>query len=336
MAVVEGWLWRGAGLVLLYGFLATFAAAGARSDAAATGSGASPMALLQRMSAALSTLEYEGTLVYLHGQHLATLRIAHDVDGDVSRESLLALNGPIRAVTRSEQGVTCVMPDAHPILIERKGPAAGELLRPGVFDPVAINAHYLVHPLGSSRVAGRETDVVGVIPRDNLRYGYRFYIDRLTGLPLKTDLMNADAEPIEQVMFTEIAVEPDSARAFAAASAAPSLDRLPPPTAVSAPVLADSRWWFDEVPPGFALVMYEGPGNDALGDAAGHFLFSDGLASVSVYVEPGGQPGLSGTTHMGAIHAIGGRVADHQVTVVGEVPPQTVEAMLRGVRFVSR
>jgi len=72
--------------------------------------------------------------------------------------------------------------------------------------------------------------------------------------------------------------------------------------------------------------------HDTGGQLAEHFVLSDGLASVSVYVESDPQGGLEGDTRIGAIHAAGRRVAGHQVTVVGEVPLQTVEAVLAGIR----
>jgi len=65
-------------------------------------------------------------------------------------------------------------------------------------------------------------------------------------------------------------------------------------------------------------------------------VLSDGLASVSVYVEAGNpREGLEGGTHIGAVHAVGKRVSGHQITVVGEVPPETVETVLAGIRHVS-
>ena len=88
-------------------------------------------------------------------------------------------------------------------------------------------------------------------------------------------------------------------------------------------------------PPGFSLVVH----NDwraTGGQPVDHFMLSDGLASVSIYVEAGDpREGLEGGTHIGAVHAVGKRVAGHQITVVGEVPPETVETVLAGIRHAS-
>jgi sigma-E factor negative regulatory protein RseB len=280
--------------------------------------------VLERMADAMRRVEYEGTLVYLHGHHLTTLRIAHRIDGGESRESLLALNGPIRAVARNQRGLTCVLPDASPISV-KPVPGDGGVLRRAPPDPTRLAPYYLIHPLGQSRVAGRDTDVIGIIPRDNLRYGYRFYVDQATGLPLKTDLMDQAATPIEQVMFTELTVV-DPALTPAAETAVPD-------TTNAAPALVsegdrsdadrDARWGFSRLPPGFRVVAHEN------GDAAAeHLMVSDGLASVSVYVEADTGPGLRGATRMGAVHASGRLVDGHQVTAVGEVPAATLDAIL--------
>ncbi|WP_165742245.1 MucB/RseB C-terminal domain-containing protein [Candidatus Thiosymbion oneisti] len=152
-------------------------------------------------------------------------------------------------------------------------------------------------------------------------------LDRESGLPLKSDLMGQQTDPIEQVMFTSLDLLPSQGTA-STAGPVPQQRRYGP----EPPVPGLLPWRFDALPPGFSLVMH----NDwraADGQPVDHFVLSDGLASVSVYVEAGNpQAGLEGGTHIGAVHAVGKRVSDHQVTVVGEVPPETVEAVLAGLR----
>ncbi len=298
--------------------------AGLAFGVAASSPPTSAIEQLQRMAAAVNELSFEGTLVYLHQNRLETLYIYHTVEGDRAHERLVSMTGPVRSVTREEDEVTCILPNSHPISVKR-GTVAHDLLRSRAMNLEVLDGHYRLHSLGVARVAGRQTDVVGIIPNDTLRYGYRFYLDRETGLPLKTDLMGSDSEPIEQVMFTTVKLNSRPVPIEPAASAAPPA------------VVADSSsspWRFDDLPTGFDLMMYQVA--DADGDTeVEHFLLSDGLASVSVYVEPDDGDGLDGTTHIGAIHAIGGQVAGHRVTVVGEVPAATVETVLAGIRHTG-
>jgi sigma-E factor negative regulatory protein RseB len=292
----------------------------------AVGSEGTPGEQLARMSDALRSLSYEGTLVYLHENKLETLRIVHRVEDGQVHEQLVSLNGPVRTLTREKGKVTCELSDSHPISVP--GHAVGkDVLYARTIDPGALADNYLVHPLGTARVAGRQTDVVGIIPRDGLRYGYRFYLDRVSGLPLKSDLMGQQTDPIEQIMFTSLDLLPSG---DLVSTVAKPVQEPPPPGAVS--VVPDSSpWQFAALPPGFTLVMRDN-WRDAAGEPVEHFVLSDGLASVSVYVESDPEEGLEGGTRIGAVHAAGSRVSDHQVTVVGEVPSATVDAVLAGIR----
>jgi sigma-E factor negative regulatory protein RseB len=282
---------------------------------------------LKRMSAAVRTLSYEGTLVYLHDNRVETLRIVHRIENGHVHEQIASLNGPLRTMTREQDEVTCELSKSHPFSVRRHG-SAMELLAAKALDPNVLAAHYVMHPLGVARVAGRQTDVVGVIPRDELRYGYRFYLDAESGLPLKSDLMGQTSEPIEQVMFTVLNLLPTADSPTAKTGGA---DRSEAPPAEAA-IVEDDTWRFADLPSGFDVMMHD-HWEDGSGRPVQHFVLSDGLASVSVYVENGDQDGLEGATRIGAIHAAGGHIAGHQVTIVGEVPAATVDAVLASVRY---
>ena len=278
--------------------------------------------LLERMATALRTLNYEGTLVYLHDNRLETLNLLHRVEQGQIQERLISLTGPLRAVTQAHDRIMCVLPDGHPISIERQG--GGRILDAGGIEPALLTEHYRIQHAGTARVAGRETEVIGIVPRDHLRYGYRFHIDRETALPLKSDLIDQHEDPLEQLMFTTFSFQP-------ADGVAP--EATPEQSARNVPAtqaLVSSRWRFDNPPPGFQLVMHrEMPQAD--GAATEHFLFTDRLSAYSIYVESGTQEGLDGPTHIGAVHAIGRQVDGYQVTVVGEGPAATVQAAIAGV-----
>lgn len=295
----------------------------------------SPAAHLARMAVAVDDLSYEGTLVYLADNRLETLHIVHRVSGGEVEERLVSLSGPVRTVTRQRGEVTCVLSADDPISVKRK-PGAPDLLRTRAIDPATLAANYFLHPLGETRVAGRDTDVVGVIPRDDYRYGYRFYLDRQTGLPLKSDLMGSDGDPIEQIMFATVQVEP-AAASLAAVPAAPAVapretagGGSPEGRASSSAVPPPSAWRFAALPPGFAVRMHDS-WPDVPDGTVEHFLVTDHLASMSVFVEGSLHGGLLGPTRIGAVHAVGGRVAGYQVTVVGQVPAETVSSVLAGL-----
>jgi len=300
-----------------------------QATAAEPSSGLGSVKQLTQMAAELRSLSYEGTLVYLHGNQLESLRIVHRVEDGQIREHLVALNGPIRTLTRGKGGVTCQLSASHSVSVPGHG-LGKDVFPAGMPDLRTLRDHYGVHPLGGARgggevcrsggchTAGPSAVRLPILP-----------VDWESGLPLKSDLMGQWADPIEQVMFTSLNLLP-SQGSTPAAGPVPRQRRYAP----EPPVPGLLPWRFDALPPGFGLVMH----NDwraAGGQPVDHFVPSDGLASVFVYVEADNpQGGLEGGTYIGAVHATGKRVSDHQVTVVGEVPSETVETVLAGIRQV--
>ncbi len=295
-------------------------------------------ALLERMSQALVQVQFDGTLVYLHGQDLAALRVSHRINNGTPGESLLSLTGPVRALSRHAEGVTCMLPDAAPLSVS-KGHGHSALLPTLPLDFSKLSRHYRIVHMGRFRIAGRETEVVGVRARDGYRYGYRFYVDAASGLPLKIDLLDTDGRPVQQTMFTDIDIEPGpvaetaqaasqqagavkSAALSRSASGAQATEATGPAPARTEPAAASLR-----LPPGFDIVSRKVLSRDD-GGRIEQWVASDGLASFSVYIEPPMDGALQGPSQLGAVSAVGGLVGDQQVTVVGEVPLATAHRVL--------
>ncbi|MGQ9659820.1 MAG: MucB/RseB C-terminal domain-containing protein [Thermochromatium sp.] len=280
---------------------------------------------LERMVESTRALSYEGTLVYLHQNRLETLSLDHRVENGQVEERLIALSGPIRAVARDKDRVNCVLTDGQPISVEYQGGV--RFLDIEGIDPQALQRYYRIEHLGQARIAGRDTEVIGIIPKDDLRYGYRFHIDRETALPLKSDLIDHHQEPLEQLMFTAINLHPSSDPPGDPhpVQPAPSLRRAPVTTPNT-----NSQWRFEPMPTGFELVMQHRI-RQADDTFIEHFLFTDRLSSYSIYIEPATENGLEGDASVGSIHAAGRRFDGHQITAVGEVPMVTVQAAIAGV-----
>lgn len=73
------------------------------------------------------------------------------------------------------------------------------------------------------------------------------------------------------------------------------------------------------------------------GASAEHMVFSDGLATLSVYIEKAKSEAQAflGLSTMGAMNAFGAVVDGYQVTVVGEVPPATVQMVAASMQQVE-
>jgi sigma-E factor negative regulatory protein RseB len=290
--------------------------------------------MLERMVQALRSLDYAGTFVYLYEDQLETLEITHTVQDGQEFERLVSLNGAAREVRRDQRAITCVMPDEKAVSVDQRAQGSG--LWPSLnLNLDNLNGQYLLSPLGQFRIAGRQSDVVGIIPKDKFRYGYRFYLDQKTGLPLKADLMGEEGRPIEQMMFTNLNFITAGEGMTADLTEGDGFRRLlrQPPQTQSPELLRN--WAFFGLPAGFSLHAYN-RWADERGRAVEHFVLSDGLASVSVYVEKDQKEGLRGQSHVGAVNAWGGVVAAHQVTAVGEVPQGTVRQIVDAMRYRSK
>lgn len=286
--------------------------------------------LLERMSEAVQTLDYQGVFVYLQNNQLESMEIVRRQGTAGARERLVSLNGSPREVVREGGILTCFLPGSEALLIDKRS-SASPFPELHSFRLDSLSQHYNFRLLGEDRVAGRKARVVAIIPRDAYRYGYRIYVDADSSLPLKSDLMDEKGNPVEQTMFTSLKVGPDI----------PPIDLRPstiPPAKPNLKQIWDAsdspqRWAFSRLPAGFALNYHERYSEPDTGDEIDHFVVSDGLASLSVFVEKAiPDEGLRGGSRMGAVSAWGEQVDGHQVTVVGEVPMLTLREVLNGLR----
>ena len=281
-----------------------------------------------RMVQALGSLNYEGILVYSHDNRMESLRIVHRVINGRTQAELKSLNGQPRLIKQEGRELICRLSGENLKAVARRA-MGGEDQVAKPLKAKDLAPHYLVQSQGQVRVADRPTQVIGILPADDYRYGYRFYLDLETGLPLKLDLVGGEGRVIEQLMFTSLTLNPTSPPSPEVESAVHD-PAITEETAVGQPVVVPG-WTFKGLPPGFRLIMAERTA-DATGQMLEHLVLSDGLAAVSVYVEEGAEEGLRGATRMGAIHAQGTKIASHQVTIVGEVPAVTVAAVMSALQ----
>lgn len=293
---------------------------------------------LERMSRAVHVLNYDGTFVYLHQGHLQTIRIVHGSDEKGERERLSTLDGPSREVLRDNDRVACISPDKPAMTVERRGPR-----RPFPMSLPAgtaqLDRYYNIVLRGKDRVAGLRTVGIAVQPRDRLRYGYRIWLDEHSALPLRSQLIDGEGRVVEQLMFTALTVHKDVPPALDGHQAE-DRDSHWRRQSVSdgADQAVDTGWQVTALPAGFHEdarrwhVMT--PGQVPME----HLVFSDGLATVSVFIEGKGQaPGpAAGSSHMGAVNAYSRVVEGHRVTVVGEVPAGTVKLIAESVHYQGK
>ncbi len=294
----------------------------------------SPAQLVKEMSVALQSLNYEGTFVHVRGASVDSMHIIHGSDSGGELERMLSLNGEAREVIRNHSLVTCIWPGTQSVVISKSKPRK---LLPTVDASLADNKQYLLKMAAPDRVAGIDTHVVDIRPHDRLRYGYRFWIDKNTQMLLRSMLIDQNEQPIEQVMFTRIQYPAQIDRSRFDVQVADDKVSWVEPKKLVVPGAQPNKVSFVSLPAGYVEVSetYQPmPVNDA---PVSHIMVSDGMASVSVYVEyvDAAKQDMhgSGISSMGAINAYGHSLPNAFVTVVGEVPVATVLKIAQAVRL---
>lgn len=287
------------------------------------------------MARATQTLDYEGTFVYSVGgtAERASMRIIHHYDRELGheRERLLALTGSPREVLRDRELVTCILPDQKAVVVTRNR-AGGRF--PGAlrdFDSPAIGRLYTPSTAEGDRVAGRPTVLVRLAPLDGFRYGYHLWLDRETKLLLRSRLVSDTDGVLEEIEYVRLQTPVEiSDQMLAPENDARGFARIEPtgvnPSPPPAPL--DVGW----LPEGFLSVDGEPAMQATVHRPVEHRVFADGLASVSVFIEPiEGKPALEGSQRIGAVTAFGREVGGYQVTVVGEVPTVTTRRIAESI-----
>jgi sigma-E factor negative regulatory protein RseB len=302
-----------------------------------------PREWLARMNQALISRDYDGVFQHVQDGKVEMLRIIHRVkDGEV-RERLVSLDGSGREFIRNGGELACYLPDKRMVLVEKrsdKNPLLGNF---PTFDE-SSTAFYDVTEIRRTRLNRRDTRIISVTPKDEFRYGYRLWIDEGTAMPMRTQLCDARGRVIEQIAFYEVKINtriPDSA--FKPEVSTDGFQWLRNVQSAS-PVLAAGEpalWNALKLPPGFKMTVRAAQVMPGSSDPVAHLVFSDGLASVSVFVEtqpqpPEGQaagpPPPAGIGRVGSASAFSTVIEGHKVTAVGEVPPETVKFIANSVK----
>ena len=293
------------------------------------------MEWIEKMSYSMRNLSYAGNFVYLHENQLESMSILHIKDEFGERERLLSLNGEAREVIRDEKNLTCIWPDSRKVVVDNS--------RQNTFSPLfvpgniaKIGEFYDVNLSDGDRVAGHDSVIVNIEPKDQFRYGLKLWINSSNGLLLKSNLINEQNEVVEQVMFTNI--EELSKSDQLQLITMPELDdsfsliRYHSGDA-SGNLEVDMIWQFSNLPDGF---KQESALKRRVADTdrfIQQMVYTDGLASLSIFIEKQTAQTPQGETSMGAVNGFIRIIDNYSVTAIGEVPAITVRLMAESVSY---
>lgn len=280
--------------------------------------------ILLNIQDAARNLDYEGVFTYYLNDQMHSYRIAHRLDGDSERERLEALDNFVREFIRHDNVVMCVLPERKVVLTEARKRARFPALLMSMPSDFSKFYELVRHP-APGRVAGRDCVELELVPKDAYRSGVRICADQETGLLLKAQVLDEQGLVAQQVVFTQIVINEDvSDAALESNWVTHDWKKI---TQERTPVDLERLGWTYDAPPGFHVsqqtrrLFQDGREVDQL-------LLTDGLASISVFIEPYqgdlSQHQITGLRQGRSGYLYGKRLEDFWVMVVGDVPEKSL------------
>jgi sigma-E factor negative regulatory protein RseB len=296
-------------------------------------------AWLDRIQEAARHENYEGVFVYQHGNFVQSSRIAHyAVRGDGEFESLESLDGQPRKLLRHDDDLYTFVPQRRLCVVEKR---SNKDSFPALMSESGAQVLSVYDPklLGGDRVAGLDAQVIELDPRDTYRFAYKLWADAKTGLLLRVQTLDASGQVLAQVAFTQVRVGVPAEKAAIATgmrnTSGWTLVRPP----VSTVDMQAQGWRIAPEVPGFRdirevrrLMAARDPKAPPI--PVDQAVFSDGLSTISVFVEPAeGNSRKAGAGSTGATHVLVTRYRDYWITVLGEVPQATLQRFASAIEY---
>ena len=300
--------------------------------AAVYAAGNEPNEWLTRMTSAVETISYEGTVIRISGGKAEALKVVHTVTDGVVREKVISQEGDGLEIIRNGNEVHCILPDRRSVLVDEWNDQS-TLFSTLPSSNIRFGSEYDVAIVREDRVAGHKTVLIAIRPHDEYRFGHRIWLDLGTGFPLQTQLIDADGTALEQVKFADIVLGKEIVASDLETSySTENFKWYDQPRRKVTPV-TNSTWVSDDLPAGYRAVSTHEealPGSEAI---VTHILFSDGLANVSVFIATHDGQEFAATSNVGGSNSFSMLVDDYRVTAVGEVPAMTVERIANSTRL---
>lgn len=291
---------------------------------------------LQKAAVAAHALSYQGIFVCQSGSQSKSVEIKHLFNGQHEFSRNVVLDGSPREVLSQGGDVVIYNPRQEKIIIEKR---RGQNMFPAILpiDLEGIKANYSVKVGDIERIADRQAQSLVLEAKDNLRYSYQFWVDTEYGLLLKSVMLNNRNEAIDSMAFNQLSLintgdldwfkpKIDAKKAYVMEEVNTTTDKQ-----------ANQNWRLKALPEGYLKVdqMVRMVRGKAL--PVTHLVFSDGLASVSLFIEPleNGIKPKTGRSLVGNTSFYSNVAGSLQITVVGEVPEQTVAKIANAVVFVK-
>jgi len=290
-----------------------------------------PGALLQQMSQASESLNYEFSYISVSKQGVDSLRFRHAVVDKHPLAQLLQMDGPRREIVQRDNEISFFEPGLEPFTLA--GDHIVDSLPSIVYaDFERLTQFYDFIPVGRTRISDRLCEVVRVVARDGTRFGYVLWIDTATKLPLRADLLDRDGEALEQFRVISFIVDPQ------VRSLMQGLEKikLPPLLAVPVSDTDDFAWDVKWLPAGMNEVSRSHRTLPGINVPIETRLYSDGLFSFSVNIAQTAEGNSERFIRTGRRTIHTQIRSNKEITVVGELPPATAKRIADSVVFKAQ
>jgi sigma-E factor negative regulatory protein RseB len=290
-----------------------------------------PNEWLDRMSSVVKTMDFEGTVIRQGDGKSEALIVFHKVVDGVVHEKIITQEGNGLEIIRNGNEVHCILPDRKSVLIEHWSDDS-TLFSTLPATELRFGSEYDLSIVREERVAGRTALLLAVRPHDAYRFGHRIWLDKETAFPLRTELVAGDGALLEQLKFADIKLNSDIPQQAMVSSF--NLDDF---TWYAEPaqrdvIDVDSNWASDEIPAGFRVVSTTREQLSDSDSVVTHIMYSDGLATVSVFIADRLDDVEATRGAVGASNSYSVELENYLITAIGEVPPATVMRIARSMR----
>lgn len=293
-------------------------------------------AWLNKIHRAAQTQNYIGTFVYQRGSAMRSSRISHFADRGNEYEQLETLDGRPRKILRQNEDVYSFIPDHKIVFVEKRESkdAFPALLAASSND---VLNYYDPSTLPDERVAGYDCVVIDLKPKDDYRFGYRLWADKRTGLLLRAQTLDAQQHVLEQAFFSQINIGVPSEKSHILAGIRSMHGWHVVHPRITPADLSEAGWTIRADVPGFKKIrqvrrsMRLSPGSDPVDVLQA--VYSDGMAGLSVFIEPATRKRKEGHGSTGATNILIKRQGDFWLTLVGEVPLATLQQFAANIEY---
>lgn len=293
--------------------------------------------ILQKAALAARELNYQGVFIYQNGNQARSVQITHmnDSGREFTRNMVLDNKlqvGQPREVFSQGSDIVIFHPKNDKVIIEKR---RGQNLFPAML-PInlqSLKLSYVARVGMLDYVAGRQAQIVELIPKDAYRYSYKIWTDTEYGLLVKMTLLNDKTETLEQIAFQELSMLNSHDLNWFQPKIDISKNYVMEEAAM--PSRVHTNWIVAELPPGYIKVDHVELLVSGKTTPINQMIFSDGIASVSLFIEPiqkGMRPKM-GHKLVGSTNICANVIDGYQIIVVGEVPLATVQQISKAVSF---